>query len=237
MRWCTERLKIRPTSTYIKNHVAKSGAAILLLGVRKDESSSRSASINKRQNDIGSRLHAHTELPNAFVFRPIVNLKTDDVWEYLGSNQPPWGGTHKDLIQLYRDAEGGECPVVLSKAEAPGCGTGSSRFGCWTCTVVAKDKSLQGFVDSGKHKYSSLIEFRDWLKEIRNDPSMRSAERRNGSVEFDVTGRHIPGPFTIKARQEILTKLLVTQSEFGEELISEQEIDLIKKIWREDLSS
>ena len=150
MRWCTDRLKINPTSTYIKNHITESGAVVILLGVRKDESTSRAKSINKRFNQIGSRLTPHTELHNAFVYRPIVDLITDDVWEHLGGNAPPWGGSHQDLIQLYRDAEGGECPVVLSKAEAPGCGTGSSRFGCWTCTVVEKDKSLQGFVDSGK---------------------------------------------------------------------------------------
>jgi DNA sulfur modification protein DndC len=236
MRWCTDRLKISPTSTYIKSHVDENGAAIILLGVRKDESSSRAASINKRQNQIGSRLTPHSELQNALIYRPIVNLITDDVWEYLGGNPPPWGGTHNDLIQLYRDAEGGECPVVMSKVEAPGCGTGSSRFGCWTCTVVEKDKSLQGFVDSGKNQYTVLIDFRDWLKSIRNDPSMRSVERRNGAVSFDVTGKHIPGPFTIKARQTILTRLLETQETFGEELITEEEIDLIKRIWREDLS-
>lgn len=236
MRWCTERLKISPTSNFIKEHVAAEGAAILLLGVRKDESSSRSANINKHINEIGSRLTPHTELQNAFVYRPIVNLSTDDVWEYLGSNPPPWGGSHRDLIKLYRDAEGGECPIVLSKAEAPGCGTGSSRFGCWTCTVVEKDKSLQGFVDSGMKQYECLLDFRDWLKSVRNDPSMRSATRRNGIVTFDSDGNHIPGPFTIVARQQILDKLLEVQKIFGEQLISEKEIDLIKKIWREDLT-
>jgi DNA sulfur modification protein DndC len=236
MRWCTDRLKIQPTSTYIKKHVAEKGAAILLLGVRKDESQSRSQNIDKHQNSIGSNLTPHSELQNAFVYRPIVNLITDDVWEYLGSHNPPWGGTHQALIQLYRNAEGGECPVILSKAEAPGCGTGSSRFGCWTCTVVEKDKSLQGFVDSGLTKYTCLLEFRDWLKGIRNDPSMRSTERRNGLVTFDLEGKHIPGPFTIKARQQILDKLITTQEIFKEELITQQEIDLIKKIWREDLT-
>lgn len=71
----------------------------------------------------------------AYIFRPIVDLTTDEVWEILGSYTPPWGGTHDALIQLYREASGGECPVVLSKAEAPGCGTNSSRFGCWTVTL------------------------------------------------------------------------------------------------------
>jgi DNA sulfur modification protein DndC len=55
-----------------------------------------------------------------------MDLTTDDVWEMLAENNPAWGGTNRDLIQLYRDAEGGECPVVMSKDDAPGCGTNSS---------------------------------------------------------------------------------------------------------------
>ena len=67
----------------------------------------------------------------------------------------PWGGSHRRLIKLYRDAGGGECPVVMSREDAPSCGTTSSRFGCWTCTVVSKDKSLTGFVEAG---FDQLIE-------------------------------------------------------------------------------
>ena len=169
MRWCTDRLKIQPTSDYIKRHISESGAAIVVLGVRMDESYSRQRSIEKHQNHRASKLAPHNELLGAFIYRPIVDLSTDDVWEILGTYPAPWGGTHVDLFQLYRDAEGGECPVVLSKEEAPGCGTPNSRFGCWTCTVVEKDKSLQGFVDAGQHQFSALIEFRLWLKDIRND--------------------------------------------------------------------
>lgn len=173
MRWCTDRLKIQPTSTYILNNVSKHGAAIVVLGVRKDESNSRRNSIDKFQNMENSNLTPHAELFGAYIYRPIVDLTLDDVWEILGQYPPPWGGTHKDLIQLYRDAGGGECPVVLSKEEAPGCGTSSSRFGCWTCTVVEKDRSLQGFIDVGNHHFKALVDFRDWIKEIRNKPEYR----------------------------------------------------------------
>jgi DNA sulfur modification protein DndC len=159
MRWCTDRLKIQPSTRYILDSVSACGAAIILLGVRSDESNSRRANIEKRKNLTDSNLSPHSELSGAFVYRPIVDLTTDEVWEILASFPPPWGGTHRGLIQLYRDAEGGECPVVLSKDEAAGCGTNSSRFGCWTCTVVEKDKSLQGFVDSGKQEYNCLIDF------------------------------------------------------------------------------
>jgi DNA sulfur modification protein DndC len=239
MRWCTDRLKIQPTSRYILDNVSAHGAAIVALGVRLDESDSRRNSINKHQNLVDSNLTPHTDLLGAFIYRPIVHLTIDDVWEILGEREPPWGGTHRDLIQLYRDAEGGECPVVLSRDEAPGCGTSNSRFGCWTCTVVEKDKSLQGFVDSGNHHFSALIEFRQWLKDIRNDPRYRSVERRNGEIRFNARGeqiQHVPGPFTIQARKMILDRLLIAQAEYGDTLISADEIDRIQAIWADEIS-
>lgn len=236
MRWCTDRLKIQPTSSYILNNVSRHGAAIVVLGVRKDESNSRRNSIDKFQNMESSNLTPHSALPGAFIYRPIVDLSLDDVWEILGQYPPPWGGTHNNLIQLYRDAGGGECPVVLSQEEAPGCGTSSSRFGCWTCTVVEKDKSLQGFIDVGKHHFKALVDFRDWLKEIRNKPEYRQVERRNGRMQFDLlTGKHIPGPFTIQAHKMILDRLRETEKEFGDQLISKEEIDIIESTWAEEL--
>jgi DNA sulfur modification protein DndC len=235
MRWCTDRLKIQPTSTYIKDNISKFGAAIVVLGVRRLESIRRMMTVDKYENLRGSNLNEHSSISGALIFRPIVDLTTDDVWEILGSFPAPWGGTHQKLFQLYRDAEGGECPVVLSKEEAPGCGTKNSRFGCWTCTVVEKDKSLQGFIDSGQHVYKPLVAFRDWLVDIRNDPARRSAIRRNGRLTFDATGKHIPGPFTIQARMEILDRLLAVQAEFGGRLITDDELDLIHKIWATEL--
>lgn len=235
MRWCTDRLKIQPTSTYIKKYISDYGAAVVILGVRRDESQTRQRSIDKRRNIRGSNLTPHNDLQGAFVYRPIVDLTTDDVWEILGAFHAPWGGNHANLFQLYRDAEGGECPVVLSKSEAPGCGTANSRFGCWTCTVVEKDKSLQGFIDAGKHHFKPLVDFRDWLKGIRNNPEMRQAYRRNGRLSFDATGKHIPGPFTIQARKQILDYLLRVQMEYGDRLITDAEMDLIYQHWSAEL--
>lgn len=235
MRWCTDRLKIQPTSTYIRDNISTHGAAIVVLGVRRSESIRRMMTVDRYENERGTNLNEHGSITGAYIFRPIVDLSTDEVWELLGSFTAPWGGSHKDLFQLYRDAEGGECPVVLSKEEAPGCGTKNSRFGCWTCTVVEKDKSLQGYIDSGNHAYQPLVSFRDWLVEIRNDPSRRSAIRRNGRLTFDLTGKHIPGPFTIQARREILDRLLAVQREFGASLIADDEVDLIHRIWATDL--
>ena len=231
-RWCTDRMKIQPTSTYIRKQADAAGYAILLLGVRRDESAIRASSVARCDN--GKRLNRHNDLPNCLVFRPIVDITTDEIWEFLATRPPPWGGSHEALIKLYRNAGGGECPVVTGLSDAPSCGTTSSRFGCWTCTVVDKDRSLQGFVDAGFIEFTPLLDFRDWMVSIRDDPKRRSARRRNGRLTFAANGDHIPGPFTIATRAEMLDKLLGLQESMGVELISGAEVDRIRDIWAND---
>src|SRR5262249_16813982 len=120
-RWCTDRMKIRPTSDYIKREASKSGEVILLLGVRRSESAMRASTIARYDN--GERLNRHNDLVQCLVFRPIVELSTAEVWAFLALTPPPWGGTHEPLIGLYRNAQGGECPVVTQKSDVPSCGT------------------------------------------------------------------------------------------------------------------
>ncbi len=236
-RWCTDRMKIKPTSDYVVRHVAESGRVILLLGVRRSESATRAASVDKYTSKDGGRLNPHNDLKGCLVFRPIVDLDTDEVWQLLLQRPPPWGGTHRDLVTLYRNAQGGECPLVLDNDEAPSCGSNSSRFGCWTCTVVEKDKSLEGFVDAGYPQLEPLLFFRDWLVAIRNDRSRRQRVRRNGFVTLMKDGTPVPGPFTLEAREEILARLLSVQTEVGVELISAAELSHIKRLWADDAAA
>lgn len=231
-RWCTDRMKIQPTSRYIRERAQIAGEVILLLGVRRSESSTRAGVVARYDN--GGRLNRHNDLEGCMVFRPIVDLDTEDVWEFLSSERPPWGGDHKRLIKLYRDAGGGECPVVMTKADAPSCGTSSSRFGCWTCTVVEKDRSLSGFVEAGFAEFTPLLDFRDWLVSIRNEPDRRLARRRDGRITIAANGTYIPGPFNIATRSEILTRLLALQASSGLELIAETEIERIRNLWASD---
>jgi len=233
-RWCTDRMKILPTSRYIKSQADKAGKVVLLLGVRRSESAKRSASVGRYDN--GERLNRHNDLVGCMVFRPIVELATDEAWEFLALNEPPWGGSHLKLIGLYRDAGGGECPVVTSKEDAPSCGTTSSRFGCWTCTVVEKDRSLEGFVDSGYSEFTPLLDFRDWLASIRNEKDRRQARRRDGRITITDSGTFIPGPFTLETRAEIFERRRCLEEETGQRLISVEEIDLIHKLWSEEIA-
>lgn len=232
-RWCTSRMKITPTSDYIRNQVDESGRVVLLLGVRHSESKSRSRSIQK--HDTGERLSPHSDLPNCQVFRPIADVSTDALWAFLNCSDPPWGGSHLKLIHLYREATGGECPIITAAEEIPSCGNSSSRFGCWTCTVVERDRSLEGLVESGYEEFRPLILFRNWLMSIRNDKDRRLARRRNGKVTITSTGKYVPGPFTLNTRIEILDKLQQLEREIDMKLISDEEISIIHEIWVSDI--
>lgn len=233
-RWCTDRMKIQPTSRYIKSQVDAAGQVILLLGVRRSESATRAASVGRYDN--GERLNKHNDLIGCMVYRPIVELSTEEVWEFLALKDPPWGGSHLKLIGLYRDASGGECPVVTQKTDVPSCGTSSSRFGCWTCTVVEKDRSLEGFVEAGYPEFGPLLDFRDWLASIRNDRDRRQARRRDGRITITDSGTFVPGPFTLQARAEIFERLRELETTTGQALINEEEVSLIQEIWAHEIA-
>ena len=237
-RWCTDRMKIAPTSNYIRTQISQSDEVVLLLGVRRAESANRARTSNNHRNVAGTRLNPHDDMKGCMVFRPILDMTTDDVWLILLQRTPPWGGSHRELVTLYRNAQGGECPLVIDKSTAPSCGTSSSRFGCWTCTVVEKDRSMEAMIDSGHEHLEPLMLFRDWLAKFRNERSKRMVERRDGRIALMGDGvTTVAGPFTVEARQEILARLLAVQTEVGMPLINEDEVARIRAMWADDAVS
>lgn len=66
-RWCTERLKINPSNAFTYNTIKKDGEIVILLGVRKAESSARSRSISSREIE-GKILTRHDQIPKAYVY-------------------------------------------------------------------------------------------------------------------------------------------------------------------------
>ena len=180
-RWCTERLKIKPSNKFIEDKVKENGEVVVLLGVRKSESIARGIRIKKREIE-GYLLTPHVTLQNTYVYNPIVELTTEDVWAILLSNNgiTPWGASNNDLFALYTGGDGGECPFTNTMdKDTPSCG--NSRFGCWICTVVAKDKSLTGFIKSGETWLQPLLDFREWMVSIRNRHEYRMQYRRDGN--------------------------------------------------------
>lgn len=238
-RWCTDRLKINPSGEFIKTLIQDTGKeVVVLLGVRKDESIVRRRRIEGRE--IANRLlNRHESITDAFVYNPIVELTTEDVWDILlklDGGKTPWESNNEELVQLYSGADSGECPFAgISSTDGQKQSCGNSRFGCWVCTVVKEDKSLNGFIRSGHRELIPLAEFRRWLMEQRDLPENRETKRRNGTVYETKSGEMGFGPFTWEARQMILRELIKTQKKMGYELITVEELKAIDEIWDEEL--
>lgn len=216
-RWCTERLKINPTSDYIKHALQKNNNAIIVLGTRKAESTNRAASMEKYNE--GNKLRNH-RLPNVYVYAPIADLSNNEIWAYLLQVKNPWGTDNKELLRLYGFAcDSGECPFFIETG-TQSCG--KSRFGCWVCTVVDRDKSMENFVENGHAWMKKLLDFRNWLYEIRQQSNQYVPKRINSNAKF--------GPFLMRTRQTIFKKLMSIQSQIPIELISPKEIDYVKEL-------
>jgi DNA sulfur modification protein DndC len=219
-RWCTQRMKIDPVTTFVNQRIGHWGSAILHLGARRAESSQRAQTMAGREQRNG--LNRHPDLPRVWVSNPIEYLTTEEVWAYLLQNINLWGDDNRTLYKLYTNASNGECPIQIDTS-TPSCG--NSRFGCWTCTVVERDKTSEGLLASGDERMEKMIEFRQTLLDYR-DPAngKRDLKRMNGNDG--------PGPLHIRARRTLLDNLLKLQEEIGLKLISPEELLLIQQLWK-----
>ncbi|MDJ0427289.1 DNA sulfur modification protein DndC [Rhodococcus fascians] len=238
-RWCTERLKIKPSNSFIINMVKSHGEAILVLGTRKAESSGRShrmAELESRR--VRDLLSPNDSLPNCLVYSPVENWSNDDVWTFLMQTKNPWGYSNKELLTMYQGASSdGECPLVVDSS-TPSCG--DSRFGCWTCTLVDKDKSMSAMIQNDEEKewMLPLLELRNEL-DVADDRHLRDFRRMNGSVQL-FHDRTIPGPYTQESRERWVRKLLEAQTWIRAngpkivenlELVTLPELEEIRRLW------
>lgn len=237
-RWCTDKLKIRPTSNFLLEQIDEMGEAIVLLGTRYEESATRERSIRKHEV-AGRRLSKHQTSPNTYTYAPIKEMMMEEVWYVINAVPSPWDFDNSILFQIYADASADdyECPTVVTDKKHTSCG--QSRFGCWTCTVVKNDKSMNALVNNGRNWMQPLLDFRNWLVETRNDPKNRKDRRRGGQRAVNDDGDN-NGTYEEFYRAEILTRLLEIQKEIQIErpdinLINNQELIAIQVIWNRDL--
>ncbi len=108
-RWCTSRMKINPSNSFIRNVVRESGEAILVLGTRKAESQRRASNMLKHEaKKVRDRLTPNSSLPNSLVYTPVEDWTNDDVWLFLMQVKNPWGHTNKSLLGMYQGASADE---------------------------------------------------------------------------------------------------------------------------------
>lgn len=244
-RWCTDRLKIKPMNKYILENIKRNGEVLIILGARKSESVSRSQTMTK--HEIGNtKLRRHGNINGAFVYTPIQDLTEEQVWGYLDNDPSPWGDDNAELKSMYQKKDDEEISFIIDDVSPP---SGHSRFGCWVCTVVDKDKAILSLIEDGHTEYQLLADFRDKLKRIRDDPSCRDSFRKNQRVDKFLSqfagtevvkeihrGHEVSGPFLMEVRHELLRELLQIQDELRKtvpeaELISPEEVSAIRTLW------
>lgn len=242
-RWCTDRLKIQPVNNFIKNKIAEHGEIILVLGTRKQESTRRNRTMtNLEKRRVRELLSPNPTLANELVFSPMEDWSDDDVWSFLLQYKNPWNYSNMDLMTMYRGATAdNECPLQVDKS-APTCG--KSRFGCWVCTMVEKDKSMEAMIlnDQEKEWMSILLEFRNEFGNKEGDRERRSFRRMRGNLQGNY-GKLFHGPYKKEVREYWLERLLNIQKEIQEngpeefsdlELIRIPELQAIRRIWVND---
>ena len=234
-RWCTDKMKIKPTARFITEQVDECGEAIILIGTRKAESATRARSIKKHEIH-GQRLTHHTILHNTYVYAPIKELMLEEVWYIINAVPCPWGFDNKILFNIYMDASADdyECPTVVTDKSHGSCG--QSRFGCWVCTVVKDDKSMRSLIKNGREWMQPLYDFRIELDSERNVIENRMPFRRDGRRAVNDMG-----PYIFSYRAKILRRLLEVQHELQQrdpkiKLISDQELIAIQVNWYRDFN-
>lgn len=249
-RWCTDRLKIKPQN----KHLEEINPSYIITGVRKSESASRSASIEKWS--ISEFIGDHVDLKESHTFNPLVNWRITDVWKYLELEGLSWGST-LSVRTIYKDATG-ECgfsnPEGTEEKSVEVCG---ARHGCWLCPVILKDKSTEKM--SEKHDWlEPLTEWRTLQLKVYGayNHSRKAYKERNSRIKAVTksgtmrTGKKLEegqGTLTINARKFLFDNLIETEKLVNRmrswdklepiQLISEGEKILIHKHWDDDLQN
>ncbi len=207
-RWCTERLKIYPAEKALRD-IIMPGATAVLTGVRFGESHSRDVRLQhtcSRGGECGQGVwYQHSSRLMVDYVAPIAYWPECDVWDFLNFYAPVLGYPTAHLeTGVYNGRE--------------------TRFGCWMCTVVERDRTMERLISTQEWAHlRPLHEFRQRVRALTRQPEAR---------RLRPDGR--PGGLTLEVRQQLLTELLELQERLNMTLISEEERRKVEELWQDD---
>lgn len=232
---CSDMMKVTPINRLKKRvfrelGVNKGAKVCTLVGKRYDESQARAENMKRRQerpdfpvlNERGER-----------VLSAIAHFTLDDVFYYIGKVRSGSIAAYSDfdeLVQVYRDSEGGECAVVAymdGKSRNTGCG---ARHGCHICLRVQDDRSMENMLRDEKYKFMQpLSDFRQYLKACHYDWSRRNWLAR--TLNDDGTIGIAPNAYSPEFCEELLRYALTidaNEAEWAREEMEEPRFQLLR---------
>jgi len=235
---CSVDWKVAPNTRLIKQAFAELGVrpdirgTVVMTGVRNDESNARNQKIEKR-GEVAEGLWAneHGQLRAS----PILDWSTDDVWTYIGLASAGEYSSYSDfgeVMRIYRDAGGSSCVIVADMKmaqQSTGCG---ARTGCWSCTRVKSDKSMEQMISSDPKRYGymqPLSNLRDFISNTQYDWSRRQFVGRTIDDEGYIAIQ--ADTYSPEMLKELLGYALTAQIESGVEIINTQSLVAIDARW------
>lgn len=193
-------------------------ALFSLIGTRFDESAQRKRAMEARGEsaiDVVEVMSGSGEM----VLSPIAEFTAFDVFEYIGNVRSGLIESYDnfdELVEVYRDMNGGDCMVTayLADKDQPRSPC-SARTGCWGCGRVSRDKSAENMIASEDGKFDwmkPLNDFRNYLMARHFDPSARCWLGRTVNEETG-TVSVIPNAYSPAFTKELLQLALTIQIE------------------------
>lgn len=206
-RWCANYAKFKQANKHSRDIAIKYGGLIDFVGTRKEESTNR----KKRLTDQGAphelyKIRVKNKWDEA---KPIADVKTDELWEYLETFKTfAWGESLDELKELYPNKER------------------TQRDGCWCCSICS-DRSFSNKDKVSPAQYKTRMLLISYREDINKRCMCRTAKQLN------MLNHGFPsGYLTLDARKELLAEIQAIEKEYKEEIIPADEVEIIKAYWK-----
>ncbi|HDS1721758.1 phosphoadenosine phosphosulfate reductase family protein [Pseudomonas putida] len=195
---------------------AKAVQIVSLIGTRFDESATRGRAMADRGESAVDAVDVMDD--GQLVLSPIANFSQFDVFEFIGyvrSEKIETYDNFNQLVELYRDLNGGDCMVNAyiagkEQSKAP-C---NARTGCWTCARVTRDTSAESLIgaESGEYAWMKpLNDLRSFMIKMHFNPSARAWLARDVGKDGWVTVT--PNAYSPAYTRELLGIVLSIQAD------------------------
>lgn len=208
------------------------GAPVILTGVRSGESIARDQRIAHRHETAeGTWTNDDGDLRAS----PILDFTEDDVWETLGMSAAGVYDSYsdfEDVMDFYRASGGSSCVIVADmkmNAYQKPC---SARSGCWACSRVGRDRSVESMIESNEKAFGflrPLNRLRNWIVDTQFDWSLRQYVGRTISKDgYIEIGADTFSPATLR---KLLIYTLTAEKRSGVQIISPEQLIAIDLRW------
>lgn len=178
---CSTDWKIAVTERNIRRVVGERSegepAVVTLIGTRSSESAARKMNTAKRKETAHEVWYSDDGEAR---LSPILDWDTDTVWEYLGMCAAGEFLSYSDFgdtMQFYANAGASSCVVVADMRSASNNKACGARGGCFSCTAVAADRSVENMIEQNPGRYPYLVpllELRNFIADTAWDWSLRN---------------------------------------------------------------